>query len=641
MRFTPQLLDEIRARLPVSHVVGKRVPLKRQGREMAGLSPFKAEKTASFFVNDAKGFYHCFASGEHGDIFTFLMKIEGLAFPEAVERLAAEAGVALPAASASDHEAASRYERLRLVMAAADDFFRRQLANNNGAGARDYLDRRGVAQVMRERFGLGFAPSDRHALKQVLAGAGFTQEEMIEAGLLIAGEDIPVSYDRFRNRLMFPIRDPRGRTIAFGGRALYPDANAKYLNSPETPLFHKGATLYNADLARGPAHDRERIVVVEGYMDVIASASAGVGETVAPLGTALTDDQVKLLWRMADEPILCFDGDEAGQRAASRAIEVALPLLSAGKSLRFAFMPPGLDPDDLIRAQGAAAFTDALSRARPLAEILWSREVEAGPLDTPERRAAFEQRLGVLIHSIADAHVQRHYRADLRARVAALWRPPERAARSFERKRTPTRGGGNRAPQRGFRPQREEASESLLRSGIVGAKHSFIHPREALIALTLINHPFLAEEHPDDVARLSFESAGLSALTDAILEAAATENALDSQGVRHHLDARALGGVVKSVESALRHRCDGFAQPGADRASVEAGWRHVTTLHRASYELKRELEAAERAFQSEQSADSYERLEAARLQLLAMERPEARETEERPQTGRLAGRVRS
>ncbi len=638
MRFNPQLLDEIRARLPVSQVVGKRVPLKRQGREMAGLSPFKAEKTPSFFVNDTKGFYHCFASGEHGDIFTFLMKTEGLAFPEAVERLAAEAGVALPAATASDHEAASRYERLRLVMASADDFFRRQLANNNGQGARDYLDRRGVDPAMRERFGLGFAPADRHALKSHLANAGFTQDEMIEAGLLIAGDDIPVSYDRFRNRLMFPIRDPRGRTIAFGGRALDPDANAKYLNSPETPLFHKGATLYNADLARGAAHDSEQIVVVEGYMDVIAAASAGVGETVAPLGTALTTEQMKLLWRLADEPILCFDGDEAGQRAASRAIEVALPLLSPGKSLRFAFMPPGLDPDDLIRAQGAPAFADALGRARPLAEILWSREVAAGPLDTPERRAAFEQRLAALIHSIADTHVQRHYRADLRARVTALWRPPERNPPPFERKRTPASG---RRQSRDFKPQREEASDSLLRSGIVVGSRGFIHPREALIALTLINHPFLAEDHPDDVARLAFESAGLSALTDAVLEAAATENALDSQGLRHHLNARALGGVVKSVESALRHRCDGFAQPGADRATVEAGWRHVTTLHRASYELKRELEAAERAFQSEQSAESYERLESARLQLLAIEGPEARETEERPLTGRLAGRVRS
>ncbi len=305
MRFPPSLLDEIRARLPVSQVIGRRVKLKRTGREHTGLSPFKHEKTPSFTVNDQKGFYHCFASGEHGDIFTFLMKAEGLSFPEAVERLAGEAGVELPKTTPQAEAREEESVRLKKLVEAAAVFYQAALGTAAGRDAREYLERRGLAPADIQTFRLGYAPRGRHALKEHLAAKGFSQEDMALSGMLISGADIPVSYDRFRHRLMFPITDARGAVIAFGGRALDADQQPKYLNSPETPLFHKGATLYNAAMARKAAHERGTVIVAEGYMDVIALARAGFPNAVAPLGTALTPDQLKILWRMAAEPLLC------------------------------------------------------------------------------------------------------------------------------------------------------------------------------------------------------------------------------------------------------------------------------------------------------------------------------------------------
>src|SRR5438876_12223718 len=309
MRFTPQFLDELRARLPVSEVVGRRVKLKKAGREFKGLSPFQQEKSPSFTVNDQKGFYHDFSSGKHGDIISFLMETEGLGFAEAVERLASMAGMALPAATpdAARHE--QRRKTLHDVMELAAKFFADTLASRNGAKARGYLGDRAITPSVQLQFRLGYALSDRFALKEHLGGHGIPVEDMVEAGLLVSGDDIPVPYDRFRDRVRFPIADFRGRIIAFGGRALSADAPAKYLNSPETPLFHKGSNLYNGAVARQAVHDGAPLIVVEGYVDVIAMVSAGYPAAVAPLGTALTEDQLALLWKMSDEPVLCCDGD--------------------------------------------------------------------------------------------------------------------------------------------------------------------------------------------------------------------------------------------------------------------------------------------------------------------------------------------
>ncbi len=429
MKYPPALLDDIRARLPCSQVVGRKVALKKAGREWRGLSPFKSEKSPSFYVNDQKGFYHCFASGEHGDIFTFLMKTEGLTFPEAIERLAEEAGVPLPKGEARNPEREDERKRLYDLLEASAKFFEAAYRAPNAAHARTYVaDKRGLKPEIVERFRLGYAPDGRNVLKNHLAKLGFNNADMISSGMLIGGSDIPVSYDRFRNRLMFPIADMKGRIIAFGGRALEAGVPAKYLNSPETPLFHKGHILFNAAKARSPAHDKNRIIAVEGYMDVVALASAGFNESVAPLGTALTEDQTKLLWRMAAEPILCFDGDSAGRKAAFRAVDTAIPHLVPGKSIRFAFLPDGLDPDDLIRQQGADAMEVILGQTRSLADVLYDREWASGTWDTPERRAQFEKQLFTLVGRIQDDQVRGYYAEDMRSRMNAAFGRPMNSA---------------------------------------------------------------------------------------------------------------------------------------------------------------------------------------------------------------------
>ncbi|KAA2237699.1 DNA primase [Salinarimonas soli] len=436
MRYPPEILDEIRARLPVSTLVAKRVRLKKAGREWKGLSPFQAEKTPSFFVNDQKGFFHCFSSGRHGDVFAWVQEIEGLTFPEAVERLAAQAGVDLPKESPRAAAEARRRRDLHDVLALAAAFFEGALKRPEAAPAAAFLTRRGLAShEVLTRFRLGYAPAERYALRDHLAAQGVPVEDMIEAGLLVTGEDIAVPYDRFRDRVMFPIRDGQGRVVSFGGRAVRPEVQPKYLNGPETPLFSKGALLFNLDRAREPAHRSGVVHVVEGYTDVIGLNRVGIRDAVATLGTALTADHLALLWRLADEPVLCFDGDGAGRRATWRAIDVALPLLAPGKSLRFAVLPPGQDPDDLARAGGRPAVDQVLGAARPLVDVLWEREASA-PSDTPERRAALERRVEDLVAGISDRAVRFHYGSALRARLRDAFRPPARVYPS------PERGGG-------------------------------------------------------------------------------------------------------------------------------------------------------------------------------------------------------
>src|SRR5689334_19993655 len=421
MRFTPQFLDEIRARLPVSEVVGKRVRLKKAGKEYKGLSPFQQEKTPSFTVNDQKGFYHCFSSGKHGNIFDFIMETEGVPFPEAVERCAAMAGMPLPAANPEAARFEQRRKTLHDIMELAAKYFQDTLASRLGAKARGYLGDRAISRATQLQFRLCYATGERFALKEHLGSQGVSTDDMVEAGLLIGGEDIPLPYDRFRDRVMFPITDLRGRVIAFGGRALEKDAQAKYLNSPETPLFQKGGTLYNIAAARAAAHKGAPVIAVEGYVDVIAMVTAGFEATVAPLGTALTADQLVLLWKMADEPTLCFDGDSAGRRAAYRAVDLALPLIKAGKSLKFASLPEGHDPDDLVRAGGREAIGEVIAAARPLAHVLWMRETEAGGFDTPERQAAFEARIAEVTAAIGDDSVRKYYRREFGDRLRQMF----------------------------------------------------------------------------------------------------------------------------------------------------------------------------------------------------------------------------
>ncbi|MDX2289307.1 MAG: DNA primase [Hyphomicrobiaceae bacterium] len=634
MRYPPHLLDEIRARLPVSQVVARKVALKRKGREFSGLSPFKTEKTPSFFVNDHKGFYHCFASGEHGDIFTFLMKTEGLSFPEAVERLAEEAGVSLPKPNAADAQAADHRDRLAEVVAASRDFFIGELYSPRGREAHAYLTRRGLTRETIDRFGLGYAPASRTALKSHLASRGFTEADMALSGMLISGEDIREPYDRFRHRVMFPITDLKGRPIAFGGRALEKDQPAKYLNSPETPLFHKGGLLFNAAGARKAAHDRSRVLVVEGYMDVISLVQAGFEEAVAPLGTALTEEQLALVWRMASEPVLCFDGDGAGRRAAFRAIDVALPHLKPGASLSFAFLPDGLDPDDLIRSGGREGMEAILTRARPLADVLFEREWGSGGWNTPERRAGLEQTLRGLVARIADTSLRGYYERDIKDRLFAAWRsqkpepatqpPPRQGARTspgvYVAAAGGRSGGFNADQRRGdwrkpAQPQPPRATSALRRSTLVASPADPGSQREALILRTLLNHAWLIEDHAETIADIEIAAEPLAILRDALLSAHAAQFPLDSATLRSHLTAMGLDKVVALVERSAAHRCDRFADPEADEVEVERGFRHALTLHESQVGLQRSLQAAELAWHAEGSEAALTRIREIKQRL--------------------------
>jgi DNA primase len=625
MRFPPSLLDEIRTRLPVSQVVARKVALKRAGREMRGLSPFKQERTPSFFVNDHKGSWFDFSSGQNGDIFKFLMLTEGLSFPEAVERLAEEAGLPVPAASQREAEQEDQRTRQLALLQAASRFFEEQLAKPIGTEAKRYLAKRGLAPETIARFKLGYAPDSKSALKEHLAKAGFTSAEIAASGVVITGDDIPVSYDRFRNRVMFPICDLKGRVIAFGGRALDPNAPAKYLNSPETLLFHKGSVLFNAHNARKPAHDRRRVIVVEGYMDVIALSEAGFPETVAPLGTALTEDQVRALWRITPEPILCFDGDAAGRRAAFRAVETVMPHLVPGQSVQFAFLPGGLDPDDLIRQQGPEAFQAVLERTSPLFDVLIEREEQQGgqPAMTPEQRASLETRLKALVGRISDRGVRTQYETELNA---VLWEKSRKATRDLAGsggRRDPKFAGkrrNNTAPDWRIaerarienRPRRlprgTNPATLAVRSNELAGQSLPLPPREALLICTLLNHPWLLESHCETVAEITLTSKPLARLREALLQILESHADLERAELRSHLTSLGFDKVVAMAERAITHKSDKFAEPEADARDVEAGWRHAVALHQDQVGLKRELEAAEQAYHAEQSEDSSARI---------------------------------
>jgi DNA primase len=592
MRFTTSFLDEIRARLPVSEVVGKRVKLRKQGREWAGLSPFNAEKTPSFFVNDQKGFYHDFSSDKHGDAFDFLMDTEGLSFPEAVERLAGMAGLPLPVQSQESVEQEKKRASLHEILGFATRNFENALQDKIGAKARGYLADRGLDPAIQREFSLGYAPPDRFALRDALAAKGVSADDMIAAGLLVHGEGIAVPYDRFRDRIMFPIHDSGGRVIAFGGRAMDPTIKPKYLNSPETSLFHKSAVLFNHHRARRAAYGRSEVIVVEGYVDVIAMAQVGYPNAVAPLGTALTSEQCELLWRMAGEPVLCFDGDKAGQKAAFRAIDLALPLIGPGKSLRFALLPEGQDPDDLARSGGAAAIAQVVEATKPLAEMLFQREVEGRPFDTPERRAALERRLRELMRTIADETLRRHYWQDMEARLSDFLgaAPPGPAPA----RRPEARSGGGRSGWRpNFGPQGPRlgfASRPLpKRQGLIGKPKDA--PRDVVILSIVINHPDLLERHIEEIAALELSNRALAAFRDQLIA-----RTLESQERPETTEAAAF---VEERDRILNLAAQTplwwCLRSEADSSDADQVLRQTLALHRKARALNKELNLAEKA----------------------------------------------
>jgi DNA primase len=534
MAFPPGFLDELRARACLSDVVGRKVALKRRsGAEYAGLCPFHNEKTPSFTVNDKKGFYHCFGCGEHGDAVGFVMKTEGLSFPESVEKLAREVGLPVPRATPQEREWAERASTLQEVVEQAARWFHKQLRLPVGRQGLDYLRGRGLSDETIDDFRLGFAPDSRDGLLGALKREGATLEKLVEAGLVIQPEDSGREpYDRFRGRVMFTINDRRGRAIAFGGRVMG-QGEPKYLNSPETPLFHKGANLYCLDRARVAATKDQPVIVAEGYMDVIALHGAGFVGAVAPLGTALTEGQLGEVWKLADEPYLCFDGDNAGRRAAQRAAERALPLLRPGKSLRFVALPAGEDPDTLVRARGPDAIRRVLELARPLADVIWELETEGKPADTPERQASVKAALLAKVAQIADPEVRTYYRTAMTDRLFKAHRRPW----------TPSRPGARRPFGAPALPVAPFAAGTAARMS--GTDLDSSRQERALLG-ALIERPALLHDVADDLRRLEITNPELRRLEGALLGFLA-EEPLEEGLLMQHLERHGLDKIAESA----------------------------------------------------------------------------------------------
>uniref|UniRef100_UPI003BA9F255 DNA primase n=1 Tax=Stappia sp. TaxID=1870903 RepID=UPI003BA9F255 len=569
MRFSPSLLDEIRARLPLSEIVARRVSWDRRKSQPArgdfwACCPFHQEKTPSFHVDDRRGRYKCFGCGASGDHFRFLTETEGLAFPEAVERLAEQSGVPLPAPDPREAARAERRAGLAEICEMAARFFQEQLTLSGGEAARAYVARRRLKPETLREFRIGFAPSARDALKRHLVSKGVPEADMIEAGLVIRPDDGRASYDRFRNRLMIPIQDDRGRVIAFGGRTLDPDGQPKYLNSPETPLFHKGQMVFNFHRAREPAHKSGQAIVVEGYLDAIAVAQAGMGNVVAALGTAFTEEQVGRLWRLAPEPVICFDGDAAGVSAAHRAVDRILPGLRSGHSFGFVFLPDGKDPDDLINEGGISAFTAQLGEARPLIDVLWEREVQAARIDTPERRAALEKALDDLTRTITDERVRRGYQLDIRLRLSNLFYQQGRARREGAQNRRAGQGGAvpfgePAAPARG---------SDLPDSSLFG--------NERTLCGLCLRYPDLLERHVERVSSAVFGDTLHAGFRDELCRIATDLEDVPVSGFYETLDQR----FFQILSEALDGQASEGQAPGGREAAARGQSRFRDLLQR-------------------------------------------------------------
>lgn len=605
MTLTPQWLDELRARVTLSALIGKTVKVTRAGREYKACCPFHNEKTPSFTINDEKGFYHCFGCGAHGDAIRWMTEQRGLSFMDAIKELAAGAGMDVPAADPKAAERSERQSTLRDVTTSAQEWFVQQLGGLDGAHAREYLVKRGLSQETARKYGIGFAPDARGKLKSAL-DKKHPVPQLIESGMLIS-VDGKEPYDRFRGRLMIPIKDARGRVIAFGGRILG-DGEPKYLNSPDTPLFDKGRTLYNLDIASPASRRTNRVIVVEGYMDVIALGQAGIEDAVAPLGTALTEQQIEMLWRMVPTPLLCFDGDAAGHKAAMRAAYRALPLLKPGHSVSFVTLPAGQDPDDIVSKQGAAAFETLLAAAKPLVERLWEDALAAAPIKTPEERAAFKQRLAAIVTAIADRDIAALYREEYRERYDAMFfakkgAPFQPRQSGFVSRAPAPSARGRWQPQPRNLPPTDDAHR-VKGNGVAA-------PVIAAIISGLLRYPAKLSEHAEQLSALQIPDSQLADLLSEMLDAAMLKERLDTAGLLTILEPSMVYNKALMLLRADRmpfsftHNLDGLDDTGHRVARAQSDLDEVIGTATAWPEVEAALDDATRRMAISMDEESF------------------------------------
>jgi len=589
MRFSPTFIERLRTHFLLSELIGKRIAIKKHGREYHALCPFHNEKSPSFTINDEKNFFHCFGCGAHGDAIEFIKRYERLTYPETIERLARDAGIALPEPSREERQKAQAEKTLFDVLEAASQWFERQLLSTSHTIARDYVEKRGLTPETVRKFRIGYAPDERTALNQHLLMLGFSQKLQAEAGLIIVPDNGQV-YDRFRGRLMFPIRNASGKIIAFGGRLLANNnsnkALPKYLNSPETALFKKGEMLFNLDLAKRPAREGNMVVVMEGYMDVVSTAQSGVDYAVATLGTAVTPEHLRLLWQLAKEPVLCLDGDAAGKRAMLRGIEVALPLLKAGFSLRFALLPAGEDPDSYVQKHGKAAYEKILNASKRLSQVMWETLSAQFRLDLPEGRAALEAALTKLCLQIADVAVRQHYQSYFRK---MLWEKasPAKTAKSGKAQKQQGRSAqvGHMAIQ-----HHSAALDTLTRRML-----------KTLTQFPALLHKSTVEE---TLSRLDIRNPHLDALRNALLSAIGHCDIDNNDAFHEYLHNELPGDMIKTLTD------DTLKLPYANTLSLNDAlvlWNETASAYQISH-LEFELKELQDNIGQSMDEASYTRL---------------------------------
>ncbi|WP_341760123.1 DNA primase [Candidatus Endowatersipora endosymbiont of Watersipora subatra] len=628
MHFSPSFLEDLRDRIPISNIVGRRITfdLKKSNPSKGDFwacCPFHGEETASFHCQNTKGRYYCFGCGVSGDHFRFMMELDGLSFPESVKRLSEEVGISVhyidSGISMSEEKKYSLYD---LMMLAAL-FFQDQLQTENGAKARLYLQNRGIPISVQREFGLGYAPSSYNALKKFLSEKKIEESKIEACGLVVFGPDIATSYDRFRDRIMFPILDEKERVIAFGGRSLSSGGFAKYLNSPETELFSKSKVLYNYSKARKAIQRNGNLIIAEGYMDVITLSSAGFFNAVAPLGTTLTQRQLELAWRVGAEPILCFDGDEAGMQAHYRSIETAFSVLKPGKSIWFVLLPNHEDPDDIIRHSGGRAFGKILQSPFSLSDMLWIRETKGRKFDTPERRAHLELKIKTVIRKIFDETVRRYYEKEMDDRLRYFFGViKEKSKRCFN----DSQRGNPLKPVFAKSPNQFSVSERLMNSALVNRDSHLLPLRESTLMVTVINHPLVALSHFEEFSFLDSENPRFKRIQSALLDFFAAEGegekSVSSKSLRNFLDSREFSLDLDQLERQVESSRVWQALPCAAFEDAREGWIQAYALHMRARYLNNELRLMEKNFAELGDEASYERLVGLQLEIENVDRME-------------------
>ncbi len=605
MSISPRFKEELRNRITLSDLIGKRVQLRRAGREFSGCCPFHKEKTPSFTVNDDKQFYHCFGCGAHGDVIEFLMSHDNLSFIDAIEQLAAMAGMEVPKPSPQEVQKAKEEKDLYGLIEDTTKFFESVLLDREGGAALQYLQERGVPEDQLHAFRLGYSPADGQALRNYLKQKGYTDAQMIEAGVTRPSNRGTDPYAFFRDRIMFPVTDRRGRVVAFGGRILPEHLRPpergdfkppKYINSSDTPLFHKGRMLYNEAQARQAAADGQPVIVVEGYLDVMACSAAGYKGAVAPLGTALTEDQIVSLWKMIPAapktPILCFDGDNAGQRAAARACERLLPLLAPDQSVEIAFLPQGEDPDSLIEKKGRGAFQKILDSSMSLVDFLWEHHTAGRSLKTPEARAGLEKTLNDEVTRIAERSVQQYYRQAIKDKLYKAFGP------SFSKKQ-----GGKGA----YNARNARQAQLSVRVGrpAVSRRRLLQH----ILLASLINHPVLFSLLEEALGMFFIENKRLDSLRQAVLNILGAEPGLDRAGLYDHLCEQGYVEDLAALMTPALYTHAGFARQDTDEDYViECVQALLKELEQEDY--REEYRAAAQSLAQDTSPENEERVMA-------------------------------